>query len=202
MTLREGSGMVSPAPVTVELTPPELRWLKEVAVARERRRGYQLSYTTWKQGIISLPTFVGLVGEHALCLFLNRRLRLSLSVNADDMPGGDGDVDLLVHRVALQVKTRTCRRDVLVRRCTDDGRLLPLNWHACVSATWERRPDEEPLTVFLDGWVRKSALLEQGHYALGRAGPWRNLELADVQLESMNDLVASLRVNRDLQRLR
>ncbi len=184
------------------MSKTELRWLRGLAVQREGRRGYQGSYTDWRRGIIKLPTLVGLVGEHALCLYLNKTLGLRLEVDVTDRPLGDGGVDLRPLGIPTQVKTRTRRLDVLLRRVTEDGRLLPLAWEICVSATWEMRDGYEPEVVTLDGWSKVSQVLDVSEFKRGYRGDWWNLEMGDECLEPMSDMVENLLAVRELKELR
>lgn len=175
-----------------------LTWLTEIARDREKRRRYSASENPWRRGIIQNPTLVGLVGEFALSLFLSNRLRERVEINTRDEPRGDGGVDLPVYGIPIQVKTRTNRNDILIRRETDNGFILPIRWEVCVSVTWT----EGDLVAMLDGWVRKSRMFEDADFVRGRRGSWMNLELGDEFLEPMGELPRYLKICKDMREMR
>ena len=182
------------------MTAGELKWLEDVAYKREQRRGYASSRDTWRHGIISNPTYVGCVGEHAAAKYLSQRLGVRIEIDTEDRPNGDGGVDIVVFGVRIQVKTRT--RDVrppmvLLKRADEQGKLIRMKWDYCAHATWER--DENPYAVNLDGYLSKKEAEDYGAYCKGRRGDWKNLEYDFRRLHPIAELVDVLKINRDLK---
>lgn len=189
----EGKGLVAPHPVPIVLMPHELRWLEGIAEERERRRGYQSRPDAWGKGFIANPTLVGLAGEYALAQHLTEKLGFPVCINTDDAPCGDGGVDLVpVPGVRVQVKTRTRRADVLLRRETEKGYIVPLAWDVAVSVTWERELTPHMLT--LDGFITRDAFRGRSEVAEGRRGSHKNLVCEDCHLEPIKRLVEAMQL--------
>ena len=192
--------MVAPRPVRVKLHPDEFRHLDGIARERDARRGYVFSDDDWRRGLTDRPTYLGLVGEYACARFLTKRLGFAVTINTDDAPRGDGGVDLLPVGVRIQVKTRTRRLDLLVKRQTPNGRILPFLWDVCVVTTWDR--DEAEGIVTLDGFVTRDDLREFSTAAPGKRGPWVNDELPDCYLSPMRGLVDAINLRSSLRGVR
>ncbi len=196
--LQEGKGAVVPSPVKVGISGGELRHLARVAESRDQSRAYSTRTDVWGRGLTSDPTLKGLVGELATCKYLNRKLGTSLDVDETERPAGDGQCDVPVFGVRIQVKTRERPGCLLVRRQAEDGRALEIKWHVCVCCTWDGRTDAAGgATVELAGWVSRFALPTDGRFTEARRGEHMNLELPDEQLQPMNRLAQTLENVRD-----
>ncbi len=191
--------MVAPRPEKIFLTQDDLDFLAKTAEERDRRRGYSTRRDLWGQGFVASPTLVGLVGEFATAQYLTEGLGATVPINTDDAPAGDGGFDLVKFGARIEIKTRRWRGESLLRRETEAGRLVPINWDIFVSATWER--EAAPLVPTLDGWIFRRDFVEASGLVLGRAGPWNNLELTDVCLDPMPRLIEALEVCRDYRRI-
>jgi hypothetical protein len=190
----EGKGLIAPAPEKVYLERMELEYLKSIAEAREKRRGYSRRNDSWGRGVIDNPTLMGLCGEYALASWLTERLGIPVRLDESDTPLGDGGTDFLIAAQRVQVKTRRRRGDSLLRRMNERGTLCPINWNFFVTATYNREADESLVT--LDGVTKADRWRNDGSFVVGRAGPWMNLELQDFQMEPMTRLVEALEVAR------
>lgn len=192
--LCEGKGYVAPNPEDVRLTVGEVRYYEALAKAREQARRYAHSSRRWSNGLIQRPTLVGLVAEHVYAKFMNHHLGLSLTVDEADRPGGDGGVDFSPASVPVQVKGRNRRGDLLIRRETEDGRLVEFPWQVCVVVTWRDNGEGHlpELVATVDGWVTRATVLE-GRFCSARVGDHMNLELSDRRLECPSSLVQFFR---------
>lgn len=199
---REGLGAVPPRPVEIYLPPAVIREMQQEALRRESARCYAGRSDLWGQGLIEHPTLRGLVGEWALIVgFINPRLGLSLTVDMKDRPAGDGGCDVRVFRKIHQVKTRRRRGDVLIRRQTEGGRIVPIHWDNCISATWTPEVEGLENLITLDGWLARKWVLGSSEFKDARKGRHKNLEIADSKLQSMESLIEYLEVIRDYKDL-
>jgi hypothetical protein len=213
--LKEGWGLTAPKPVRVVIPATQMRHLRALAAERDGRRRYDRARSRWRQGLTDHATLKGMLGEQAFANYANAHLRLltPLEVDAEDRPAGDGGIDFALFGVLIQVKTRTTLNPVLYRRATEDGRVLPINWHVLVSATYAPPPAPalplgflpEPFSgeqeVLLDGWTDRTAILDRSAFRDARIGRHKNLELTDACLEPMSDLVRHLENVRDAREL-
>ncbi len=205
----EGKGNVAPAPVVVHLEPSELRIIKDRAVQQAIERDYSRRSDAWGQGLASgmrfrnsmdlrpeeTAPFVGMVGEYALCVFLNRNLGREVA-SFDDTPRqhGDGGVDVSCLGLSIQVKTRT-NPDYpsLVKRAESSGRLVPLVGDIYVFALYRRELQEE---LKLLGFVWVDMLKPLRLYP-ARKGSHFNIEIPDTILLPMSRLVSELRQRKE-----
>lgn len=183
------------------LTRGEKLHLQGLARHRESYRRYRDKQDLWQRGLVPHCVFLGLCGELAMCKFLNRRLGLSLDVDAEDRPRGDDGFDL--HPLGLlRVQVKTRQRDygsLLIRRETDGGRVVPIHWDVCVCATIAR-DDEAGAAVSLDGWVDRDDVIglrrKFASFVAARRGDHMNLEVGDERLSSVADLATKIRTLR------
>lgn len=188
--LIEGTGLIPPPVITERITRHDIESLRRAADAEESRRGYAHSHNGWRRGILANPTLVGKVGEFAFAQYMSRELKCELAVNNKDAPRGDGGIDFVIHGVRVQVKTRTRRTAVMIRRETEEGKILPIRWNVCVQCTYHEIDD--PCGVTLDGYTTKEAILDS-EFMKGRRGDWKNLEVPDELLLPVSRLLESIR---------
>jgi len=132
------------------------------------------------------PILKGMVGEHAMCVYLSRNgLRLFADLSLRER--GDGGCDVLAAGLVLQVKTMSPRnyRQLLIRRVDSQKRLRGLECDAFVLAHWPGKLD-----VHLLGWIWAGRASEVGRLRLSPingAGHW-NLVIPDKALFPLPDL--------------
>lgn len=197
--IREGFGKISPTPVDLRIEPQAFRHYERVAKAREDGHRYAHSSRVWQRGLIDRPTLTGLVAEWGFATWANLNFNLSLQPDEAFRKGGDSGIDFSVFGITIQVKGRRRSGDLLVRRETEDGRLLSLPWQICVVVTYEDAgcAAEVPnLWMTIDGWVSKNTLRNDGTFANARKGTHKNLEIPDEDLEQMTDLATFLESRR------
>ncbi len=192
-----------PGRIPVSLTQLQVRLLRRAAERISRHRGYSCRSDAWGQGLIADPVFAGLLGEQALCNYLNARLRglrRPLEVGVDLLPQGDFGTDLEVAGCSFQVKNRRGGDSLLVRRCAAppraDGelpRLCPLSAQYFVKVSCPAAPGSAEYTsATVDGWATQLDLRNRGVYLPARRGGHMNLELADEFLGCPAALVVRL----------
>lgn len=106
---QEGRGLHAPSPVMVTLTAGDKAYLGRIAEERIRRRGYSRSADVWRRGVVANPVEIGARGEVAVGEYLTRRLGWNCKPDLSPSEHGDGDVDISVRGVKIQVKT--CARE-------------------------------------------------------------------------------------------
>lgn len=190
--LTEGKGLRPPAPVKIRLTPSEVSFLQNEAGRRDSFRRYRDRKDAWGRGYTDGPTFVGLVGEHAVCAFLSRRLGVYLKVDTALRRKGDGGADVFVFGLRLQVKTKKTGTKNLIRRLDHEKQLRGLFAHAFVFARWL----ENQRLVQLLGWIRARDVTEVGKFCKSTRDEHWNLDIEDHHLLPMNDLVDELVLRR------
>lgn len=190
--LKEGTGKTCPLPVDWSITRGLLDYYANLAKSREGK--YAHSSRVWQKGLISRPTLTGFVAEWAFATWVNWAIGGRYQPDERPLAGGDNGIDFTICGIPIQVKGRGRCGDLLIRRETEDGRLIPYPWQICVVATWkDAGPDAEPnLRLTLDGWVSKNVLRNDGRFVEARRGNHMNLEIPDEELESMSDLITIL----------
>lgn len=201
----EGRGTVPPSPIKIRLDESEVRLLLALARQRNNYRSYGAKSSRWKQGLHKcgehligigdvekpvLPILIGMVGEYGASRYINAAMGRSVCELDDvDRPRGDDGADLLPCGFRLQVKTRRTHSTNLIRRVSDQKRLVPINADAAIFCQWRGQA-----TVELLGWQYAAAIRELGVFEKShRADHW-NLVLKDAALKPLGDLIAKLRV--------
>lgn len=188
---REGSPMTPPRSIEVYVPSGVLAEYQQAADRRREDRGYDSRSDQWGKGLVDDPIVCGLVGEYAAATVLNAaNLGLSLTVDLIDRPTGDGGQDFNIVGKTVQVKTRFKRGLLLIRRETENGRLLPINWHVCIFCTWT--PEQKNLAT-VDGWIHEEQVGKLP-FRPARKGKHMNLEGDDTWLESMISLYEYIEV--------
>jgi hypothetical protein len=192
--IKEGVGWVIPSPSKEIVSDGVLSWLKRVAEDRDKYRGYSRRLDQWGKGLTSFPTLRGLIGEYALCQFLNRRIGTRLSVDESKRPYGDGGFDISPYGCRIQVKTKQKSiGSLLIRSATETGCRIEQPWFAVVCATWPaacgldgKLTNTE--TAFLDGWMLNKDATTRNQIPAYR-GNHRNFEVPGREFCPMSDLV-------------
>lgn len=174
--------------------------MTELARHREAYRRYRERHDEWGCGLIPDAVLLGVFGECAVCKFYNARLGLRLDVDREDRDRGDEGYDVFpCDGLRTQVKTR--KRDygdLLIRRQTESGKVIPIHWDVCVCCTLESDLAEAgPITLALDGWVDDEDVVGKRYkfakLAPARRGTHLNLQVCDRDFWGMNDLVKKAR---------
>lgn len=201
--MQEGKGEVAPTPIELKLWRQVIRHYENIANQREQKHRYKHDSRAWQRGLVKRPTLTGLIAEWGVATYLNHQLGLHppLSVDEAFRHGGDGGIDFRVFGLPIQVKGRRQRGGLLIRRQTEDGRILALPWWVCVFVTWiDAGEGQEPnLSLTLDGWVKRKTITN-APFVPARIGNHMNLELPEYKLEPMRNLVTLLENWRDRQR--
>lgn len=186
---QEGRGLHAPSPVMVTLTAGDKAYLGRIAEERIRRRGYSRSADVWRRGVVANPVEIGARGEVAVGEYLTRRLGWNCKPDLSPSEHGDGDVDISVRGVKIQVKT--CARESganLVRRADRVRGLRPLTSDLFVFAHVTADG------VALRGWVTRDDVIQ---CPFGKArvpgADWSNLEIPSERLRPMSDLPVRIR---------
>lgn len=186
----EGIGGTIPTRSQVRLSRADIRFLRDAAQKRTRYRSYRHRADAWGRGFVPDPVLVGLGGEHALCVYLNR-CGYNLFADLALRPDGDGGKDVVVLGLVAQVKTRTTNYgETLVRRVDDLKRVRALECDFIVSAQWDGRASD----VSLLGWLWSASARECGRLKKSpryNSTHW-NLVVDDTALLPMSDLKAEL----------
>lgn len=185
--ITEGTGMRAPAPVKIRLSAGDMTMLRAAAEELESRK-YGKRTDTWGKGLVASPMFVGLCGEHACCVFLNRKLSTNVQVDTVLRRYGDGGADIVLMGLRIQVKTRSSGKRNLIRRVDDTKRLRGLSVHAFVFAQLL----EAQRLVHLLGWCHATDARKNGRLSKSARGEWWNIEVEEKYLLPMNDLVTEL----------
>lgn len=168
------------------------------ADTRDLYRGYSRRRDAWGKGLVpgKSATFVGLMGEHAVAVYLSRR-GFPMFADVTLRPCGDGGADIHVVGLRLQVKTR--RKGLggrnYVRR-VDRGRIVPFNCDAFVFAQWDETPTN-PVLLLGWAWRKDVATGTFERSPIGAAQHW-NLRIQDVDLQPMSRLVDELIARKDI----
>lgn len=185
--ITEGTGMRPPAPVKIRLSAGDMTMLRAAAGELESAK-YGKRTDAWGKGLVSNPMFVGLCGEHACCVFLNRKLGTNVQIDTMLRRYGDGGADIVLMGVRIQVKTRASGKRNLIRRVDDRKRLRGLAVHAFVFAQLL----ESARTVHLLGWCHATDARKNGRLSKSARGDWWNIEVEEKYLLPMNDLATEL----------
>lgn len=196
--MKEGEGRVPPAPVEIRLTAGDVEYLRVQAERRNQFRGYAASGEPWKMGFIKDPIFVGLCGEHALCVHLNRAAGCYVFVDTSLRLDGDGGCDVRTDGFVIQVKTRSSGEENLVRRVDAKKRLRSFECDFFVFASWHAQEN----AVRLLGWIRPLEAIEVSAHQRSRVADHFNLSIPPEFLEPMNRLVDEILLRRELRRAR
>lgn len=186
--LREGTGLVAPAPVSIKLSRGDAAMLQRFAHERDNYRQYTQRRDRWGKGLIGGATFFGYCGEHALCVFLNRKLRTRLAVDTVPRRRGDGGLDVVVCGLGLQVKTSVTSALNLIRRFDAAAGIRPLKSDVYVFARWHG----ESLTVDLLGWAPRRDVLAFSVRQKSERAPHHNLVVPHDRLRPMAQLLDKL----------
>jgi len=185
--MTEGTGVRSPSPVKIQLSTGDMSMLREAAARLESAR-YGKRQDTWGKGLVSSPMFVGLCGEHACCVFLNRKLATNVQVDTVLRSHGDGGADIVLMGLRIQVKTRSVGKRNLIRRIDGEKRVRGLSVHAFVFA----QLFESTRLVHLLGWCHAADTRKNGRLSKSARGDWWNIELEGKHLLPMNDLATEI----------
>ena len=195
--LVEGRGRVAPKPERVKITRGELAYFQKTARIRAGFRRYGARGDEWGRGLAKpgdpvFPILAGLLGEFAVCAFLNSRLGTKIQPDTSLLVKGDGGRDLIVCGICIQVKTRVTAKTNLVRRIDGSKRLRGLDSGIFVFCQWRSGNLHVDLLGWLDAqFIRHSAEMKRGR------GDWWNLCLRDENLEPMARLIARLSSGED-----
>ena len=197
----EGIGREAPAAISVTFGVSErLALLDAARHIKSHRREWKGS--GWKGGLASgkrvpgvgiieqsvRPLFMGLGGEYATAIIINRRLPYPLlKVDCAIQPGGDGGIDFRPCGMTLQVKTRGRGPTSFVRRLTDRGRLTPLGYDALVFVEWDMGT-----TAYVLGWNWATQIQQRARFAPAKRGKHWNLEVDDNILLPIADLAIEI----------
>lgn len=188
--ISEGKGEIIPAPVDVKLSAADLRTCE---IESLRRKGYRTDYqgTAWKAGLVGNGIFAGMLGETAVGLWLSLKLGYAVHVDFELRQWGDGGKDHEINGWRLQVKTRTKPYgSTLIRRISDNGRIMPLDWEFLVACEWTGGN-----VVHLLGWFTRDTSLSSTFGKSNAAGHF-NIIVPDTKLEPMNRLPQMLKMRR------
>lgn len=192
--LIEGEGVVAPAPVVERIGVSDFTYAVAASESRNQFRRYSDRADQWGRGFVENPILVGMLGEIALCSFLNRRVGCRLSIDTELRARGDEGVDLSTDGIGLEVKTRnSLSRSNLYRRFDRRGGLRALR--ADVYVFCMRASERE---IHLLGWLHSDRVASDATFKKSPVGDWFNLELKDRQLEPMSRLVAEILYRRSL----
>lgn len=142
----EGMGKQPPSPSSLVLTAGELRQLLIEAKRRAFHRGYEKRSDSWGRGMTGelvianvavvephiAPVFIGLCGEYAVSVLVNRHCHMNSRIDLSLLPGGDSGHDLEFFGLKVQVKTR--KRDYGKYLVRENNRALRAN--VFVFGTW------------------------------------------------------------------
>lgn len=179
----EGRGIVAPEPVWVPIARADFLILKDVAIRRQVERDYRSKRNAWARGMVGpgrpriaadlrrseYSIYVGLIGEHGACQYINSRLgRKAAVLDLESRERGDGGVDIHVVGLAIQVKTQQHPGGAGLIRCvTEGGRELPLTARCYVFALYDRDHQDG---VSLLGWAWARDVVRQPRRPARRGG--------------------------------
>ena len=201
----EGIGKHPPSPIAVGLSRKELRLLREEAIEREAFRRYSRRKDSWGQGMIgtlsgditeiiggslpagATPVLIGLAGEWSTASHINNSLGTTLGVDVIKRKNGDGDTDLQVNGLKIQVKTkRYLTAPNLVRCKNQSGWSVPI--HAAVFVFCQWNFTETGTLLGCIGAEEMKALRQEQ----SPRGHW-NYVIGDDDLLPMGRLITELR---------
>lgn len=184
MAVIEGLGNVAPPLVDIRIDDSAMACLTDIAIERNRHRGYSFSSLQWKRGSCSNPILVGLVGEYAVEQYF-KRAGLQCSIVDSSLNNGDNGIDFVFAGVTYQIKTseaiyNTC----LVRRICERHSIKPLACDRFVFCKW--RIGDEYCSI--RGWCDKQAVL-RSKIEKSKRGDWWNNAVEAKQLDRISNLV-------------
>jgi len=184
MSLVEGKGKVPPSPDVVTISASEVEYVRLIAERRNSFRGYAHRQDTWGRGLIRNPAFCGLLGEHGLCSYLNKRLGTKLAVDGELRIRGDGGRDIEIAGMSVELKTRVTGERYLVRRLDDRRRIKEIvsDYVAFSKLISERE-------IHLLGWQTRSQFRLLSKLVKSTRGEWWNLDIDERELRPMSQLV-------------
>jgi hypothetical protein len=192
--LREGSGEVAPSPVVETISTADYAFAFRAAESRNHFRRYDDRADQWGRGLVKNPILVGMLGEIAVCSFLNRRAGCRLSIDTELRARGDGGTDLSTDGIGIEVKTRNPASLTNLYRRVDsksDLRAMRANYFVFCQRRSER-------VVDIIGWKEADAFVQKAEFKKSPIGDWWNLELPDSQLEPMSRLIGEIIYRRAL----
>lgn len=190
--LIEGKGKVPPSAEIVRLSASEYEFVRTVAVKRAAFRNYAGRRDQWGVGMVPNSILVGLLGEHGLCSFINKRTNLRTCINERLLANGDGGHDVDIDGLTLEMKVRVRGRHFLVRRVDDRKRIRQIKSEIVVFAQLK---DERE--IHLMGWMTRSQVRSQRHIR-SPVGDWWNLEIDESELHHMEHLIEEIRFRREV----
>lgn len=180
--IAEGKGIAAPSPACIKLNGGELVYIEDVARRRKSHRRYASFRSPWKNGVITDPVMVGMVGEYSVASFLERR-KLRIKSDIEELNSGDGGVDFEFAGQRYQIKTRVSRRNRFVRRVSENGRLQPVVCDRFIFCSFDSKS-----TCLIDGWCSADVVIHS-KFSKSERGDWWNTNIEDKHLEPMADLV-------------
>jgi hypothetical protein len=205
----EGRGIVAPAPIVIKLRHDELLIIKERAVRQAMERDYRNRRDAWGTGLTGprrppnaqdlrddqYPGYVGLVGEYALCSYINPRVGKPL-VSLDLRPRrcGDYGIDVTANGLTIQIKTRQKQdQPNLVRATNWRGEFLPFTSKIHVFCLYFREEMDRPRLL---GWIWTREIAGRP-LVDARRGNHKNFEIPDQDLLPMTRLIQEIRRGKD-----
>lgn len=194
--MREGTGLAVPPIWHLPLVRGDVDLLRFHAVKRDSHRRYGERPDKWGRGLTNNPIFVGLCGEQALCVFLNRRAGCNCQLDVALHHWGDGGRDVVTDGLAFDVKTRAKHRNVnYVRGVDEGGRRCRITADFFVFA--ELNSGDQLFSVSLLGCLPASAVV-QSPLKRSPVAAHMNFEALDVALDPMTRIVDEI-LRRRLQ---
>jgi hypothetical protein len=206
--MTEGVGDVAPRPVKIVLPDYALQALLVEAASRAEYRQYRKQKDEWSQGLQGdvvihnvgalrrdvRPIFVGMIGEYAVCEFINsREPSARVSVDLLQKVRGDFGVDVAAFGIQMQVKTRqTAEHGNLIRIIDEHGNRKSLNAKAFVFCQWSGDKVCELL-----GWAWTKDIRDLRPQDAVR-GKHQNIVVADWRLICMDRLAEMLKAKKEL----
>lgn len=175
-----------------------MRFLKQKAVERSALRRYGSRADAWGRGFIDNAIYRGIVGEHAVAIYLSREDLCRLIVDVSLRRDGDGGRDLEVAGLGvIQVKTRgRDYGDLLIRRVDDRKCPRPLECDVFVAAQWELDSSDVALIGWI--WAHDASVLGVMQPARAKGAKHWNLVVPDCELLPMRDLRAEIEARRQV----
>jgi hypothetical protein len=205
----EGRGIVAPASIVIKLGHDELLIINERAASQALERDYKNRRDSWGTGLTGprrpsnaldlrddqYPGFVGLVGEYALCSYINRKIGKTLvSLDLKTHQYGDRGVDVTANGLTIQIKTRQNRyQPNLIRVTNGRGESIPFNSQIYAFCLYLREEADKPRLL---GWTWTREIVGRP-IVDARRGNHKNIEIPDRDLKPMTRLIQEIRRGKD-----